>query len=120
MGIYTGCSEDSPVMMSKGVLTVDAPVEKVTKLLNSGETTELWVGRMQHTDPMFIDGKIIEKKAGSKRVLYGQWKLPWPCWGRDFVWFNYAPEVADEHGFVYNLADSPGSGETYEPLNKKF
>mmetsp|Transcript_11195 Transcript_11195/g.18935 ORF Transcript_11195/g.18935 Transcript_11195/m.18935 type:complete len:273 (-) Transcript_11195:255-1073(-) len=92
--IYARKAEGSPFYFVRGDIKVKYPAAKFANLFRLP-----FVELMELTDPMWITGEQVETLVNTPTELhairYGQFKFPWPCWNRDFVWYAVVRTLED-------------------------
>eukprot|EP00742_Colponemidia_sp_Colp-10_P000318 GILJ01000355.1.p1 GENE.GILJ01000355.1~~GILJ01000355.1.p1 ORF type:complete len:209 (-),score=28.67 GILJ01000355.1:121-747(-) len=71
--------ETSPIVVVRGEAEVEASAQDVMDFLFDADN-------FTTIDTMATSIRTVHDHGNRHRVLYASFKLPWPLWGRDFVW----------------------------------
>lgn len=77
--VYSIAVQDTAIVKARAVAIIDAPLEKIQRLVDDFSQRPQWVPYLQHS-------KIIEKISPAEHIEYSLFSAPWPASNRDFVY----------------------------------
>lgn len=96
--VYTRKVEGSPILEFKGVMTVDAPRDKVV---------DFYLDKSKYTQWFYMckEARVLETRPEGK-VYYYVMKMPWPIFERDSVYLGKM--LGDKGDVIFQLSSLPG------------
>lgn len=77
--VYSIAVQDTAIVKARAVAIINAPLEKIQRLVDDFAQRPQWVPYLQHS-------KIIEKISPAEHIEYSLFSAPWPASNRDFVY----------------------------------
>lgn len=100
--IYTRQATDSPIVMAKGIVVIDATPEAIMQVLDDNASHPMWI-------PYLKVSRQLQAVADKERLEYNLFDAPWPASNRDFVFRVIAVPGKDGHSTTFSMQseDSP-------------
>ncbi|HEC16701.1 MAG TPA: hypothetical protein ENI99_09070 [Sedimenticola sp.] len=92
IGIFTKQSPDSPIVLAKGLVIIEASPEAIVEVLDDNGGHTEWI-------PYLLESRRLEAVDDRERLEYNLFDAPWPASDRDFV-FRVTAHPGEQQGRI--------------------
>jgi len=98
--IYTQETAESPFVMAKGIITIEAKPEAILKVLDNNSNHPKWV-------PYLQESRKLQTISNTERLEYNLFNAPWPASNRDFIFRAKAIPSGHNNILTYSMKSEP-------------
>lgn len=98
--ILTRETTDSPILIAKGICTINAGTEAVLRMLDDNSSHTRWV-------PFLLESKRLKTISHTERLEYNLFHAPWPASSRDFIYRAKATPDKDNKVITFSMRSEP-------------
>jgi len=98
--IYTRDVVGSPIVMAKGIITIDAQPETILKILDNNANHPNWI-------PYLQTSRRLQVISDTERLEYNLFDAPWPASNRDFVFRVKAIPGRHKNSLLFSMKSEP-------------
>jgi len=94
--IYTQGVTGSPLVIAKGIITIEAKPEAILRVLDNNSNHPKWV-------PYLQESRQLQTISDTERLEYNLFNAPWPASNRDFVFRVKAISSSHKNSLLYSM-----------------
>lgn len=94
--IYTKQVADSPIIMAKGIVIIDAAPEAIAQVLDDNTNHPKWI-------PYLKTSRQLQFISDKERLEYNLFDAPWPASNRDFVFRVTSVPGKQKHSTIFSM-----------------
>ncbi len=98
--IYTRKIAGSPIVMAKGIITIDAKPATILKILDNNANHPKWI-------PFLQESRQLQLISNTERLEYNLFDAPWPASNRDFVFRVKAIPSRHNKSLIFSIKSEP-------------